>query len=156
MLASTNYKITELRKNIASIVDEVETTGNAISIVVKNRLKAIMAPKEFKELANRYVKYSEWLALMFTKRFLSDAPKHFIEPQIMEFKNIDFEKLLILFKVDSLPVKGDLRNEVISILGEKVLDRLEKRYKIAKIIEMGDKENLSEALEHQTGELDFK
>jgi hypothetical protein len=99
---------------------------------------------------------SKWMALMFTEKFLLKAPSHIKEPQIKELEQLSPDKLTVLLKIKSLPVKGRLRKEVIKNISKESLERLEKRYQVSKTIIEAEEQNLFEAVEHQIGKTNIQ
>jgi len=156
MYNAQGYNISSFRKNIKAILGQINGSGSLITLLNNKKVEAVVFPNEYEEIAKNKSNIVKWIALMFTERFLTNAPSDLKKAQIKEFENVPYGKLWILTEVKSLPVKKDLRSKVVKIIGKDILERLEKRYQIAKAIAEADKENLYEAVEHQTGEIEFK
>lgn len=89
---------------------------------------------------------------MFTEHFLGDAPSHIKGPQIEELKKLSTKKLEALLSVKKLPIRRTKRNQIAKVIGNDILNRLEKRYKIALDIKNAEEEGLYDASEHLTSD----
>jgi len=156
MYNTQGYNISSFRKNIKTILGQINSSGSPITLINNKKVEAVVFPNEYEDIAKNKSNIVKWIALMFAEKFLGNAPSDLKKAQIKEFENISYNKLWILAEVKSLPVKKDLRSKVAEMIGKDILERLEKRYQIAKAIAEADKENLYEAVEHQTGEIEFK
>lgn len=150
------YNITDFRKHLRRIIDQVTSTGSAVELTVRDTTQAVVLPAEYRPLVQETVDYSKWMALMFVERLLPDAPAYLKESQIREFENLPVDGLKSLLSVDSLPVKRPLRDRISKIIGHDIINRLEKRYKIARAIRDAEKEGLFDAAEHLTTIQDLK
>ena len=146
------YNVTEFRKNALALINGVANSGQRFVVSKRSVRQAVVLPTHFTPVAESDVQYSKWLALMFTERLMPDAPAHIKEPQRLELEKLPISKLKELLAVDSLPVRKEVRGQVIRSVGKEVIERLEKRFKIAEAIIAAEKEGLYEAVEHQTGE----
>lgn len=149
------YNVTEFREKSLALINGVAKSKRRFFVSKRNALQALVLPIEFSPVAEPEVQYPKWLALMFTERLMQDAPAHIKEPQRLELERLPISKLKALLEVDSLPIRKEVRAEVIQSVGENVVERLEKRFKIAQAIITAEKEGLYEAVEHQTGETDL-
>ena len=149
------YNVTEFREKSLALISGVAKSGRRFFVSKRNTRQALVLPTEFSTVAEPEVQYPKWLALMFTERLMPDAPAHIKEPQRLELERLPIAKLKALLEVDSLPIRKEVRAEVIQSVGEEVVERLEKRFKIAQAIIAAEKEGLYEAVEHQTGETDL-
>jgi len=153
MALAANYQVSDFRNNLKQVLKDVNENGRGISLLNRNDTMAVLLQNVFEHIVKEKVDYSKWLSLMFTERFLSKAPSHIKEHQIKEFELVKNNNLISLLNVKSLPIKGALRSKVIKQIGKTVIERLEKRYKISQAIIDAEKENLYDAIEHQTGSL---
>ncbi len=155
MSIAENYNITGFRKHITEIIRAVADMGRGVVVTNRKKPQAVVLPSKYKPLAEERVKYSRWMALMFTERLLPDAPAHLKEPQTAELARLPHSKLKALLEVDRLPVSRRMRPRIERAVGRVILERLEKRHKIAKAIREAESQGLYDAVEHQTGKVDL-
>ena len=86
---------------------------------------------------------------------MPDTPAYLKEPQVLELERLPHSKLKALLEVDHLPVSKQLRPRIERAIGKVILQRLEKRHRIAKAIREAESQGLYDAVEHQTGEVDL-
>jgi hypothetical protein len=149
------YNISEFRKNATEIIRSIANCGKGVVVTNRKNPQVVVLPSKYDAIANKDVNYSQWLALMFTERFLPDAPPHLKEPQLLELERLPLKKLSALLEVEHLPVNKKLRPRIEKAVGKVILERLEKRHKIADAIQEAETSGLYEAVEHQTGEIDL-
>jgi hypothetical protein len=149
------YNITGFRNNFTEIIRSIAKSNKRVVVTNRHNPQAIVLPNQYKPLTEKNVNYSKWMALMFTERLLPDAPAHIKEPQVLELEGLPLSKLQILLNVDHLPVNKNIRPKIERAIGSKLLQRLEKRQKIAKAIREAESQGLYDAVEHQAGEVDF-
>lgn len=155
MSIDDTYNITGFRKNITEIIRAVANMGQSVVVTKREDLQAVVLPRKYKVLTEKRVKYAKWMALMFTERFFPNAPAYLKEPQIEELERLNHSKLKALLEVDRLPVSKKLRPRIERAVGRVVLQRLEKRHKIAKAIHEAESHGLYDVAEHQTGKVDL-
>ena len=144
--------ISKARESIKSLVQEVTTSGEPIVIASRNRPAVILVPYDtYKFLATDHPEYNYYMAAMFAKRFLFDAPMHMIASQIKEFEKLTPLQLCAFIEIESLPIPSKKRKAVSEIVGNEVVQRLEKRKEIADHISKARREGLYENEEHKTG-----
>ena len=155
MSIAETYNITGFRKNVTEIIREVASKERSVVVTNRKNPQAVLMPSKYKTLAEKRVSYSTWMALMFTERFLPDAPAHLKEPQIVELERLRPDKLQALLVVDRLPVSKRLRPRIERAIGKIILQRLERRHRIAKAIREAESQGLYDVVEHQSGEVDL-
>ena len=97
-------------------------------------------------------KTKKQLAVEITERLIGTAPLNLIKPQILELSNLRKKQLLVLLKIARFPVPAKNRASIVEELGsEAILQRMEKRWRIARAICQAEKEGLYEAAEHISG-----
>lgn len=157
MELATNYNISEFRKHITTIIRTIFATGQGVTVTKgRSEAQAVLLPGKYRLLAEKKIEYVKWLAFMFTERLLSEAPAHLKEPQMKELENLQLRKLKALLEVESLPLSEKQRSRLSRTVGKTILQRLEKRHEIAQAIAEAEKHDLYDAVESQTGEVDFK
>jgi hypothetical protein len=98
---------------------------------------------------------SENINIALAKRFLGDAPKHMIESQAKEFKKLSPSQLQAFADMDSLSIPRKKRETLLKVVGKEVVERLEKRKKIADSIRQAKGKGAYEIEEHKTGMLEL-
>lgn len=149
------YNITGFRKHVTEIIRAVASMDRSVVVTNRENPQAVVLPSKYKALAEKRVRYAKWMALMFTERLLPDAPAYLKEPQVVELERLPHSKLKALLEVDHLPVSKQLRPRIERAIGKVILQRLEKRHRIAKSIREAESQGLYDAVEHQTGEVDL-
>ena len=149
------YNITGFRKHVTEIIRAVASMDRSVVVTNRENPQAVVLPSKYKALAEKRVRYAKWMALMFTERLLPDAPAYLKEPQVVELERLPHSKLKALLEVDHLPVSKQLRPRIERAIGKVILQRLEKRHRIAKSIREAESQGLFDAVEHQTGEVDL-
>ena len=155
MELAKEYNISEFRKNAPEIIRRIADYGKGVIVTNRKTPKVVVLPFKYNTMADKNVHYSQWLSLMFTERFLPDAPSHLKDPQSLELKQLSLKQLSALLEVEHLPVNKKLRSRIERVVGKVFLERLEKRHKIANAIREAETSGLYEAVEHQTGEIDL-
>ena len=146
--------VTEARKRLGDLVDQVNQSRVAIRLSRHSR-SVVIVPEIYDPLFTRTPTRKRWLAYMLTDLFFRTAPAHIRDPQIKELERLTEEQLKELLAITSLPIPRATRAKLSKKIGATFIDRLEKRYKIAKAIDAAEKEGLYEAAEDQTGRLDL-
>lgn len=150
----THYKVTKFRDNIKSILDDVHS-GKTVLIDVRDVPYAFMIPVDAPVAPVGSYEYQ--IACIISEKLLRDAPMHIIKPQIDEFAKLDRDELFALMEIEEFPLSTTIRKKILSKLRDpNILERLEKRRKIADSISLAEREGLYEASEHATGLLTFK
>ncbi len=149
------YNITGFRKHVTEIIRAVASMDRSVVVTNRENPQAVVLPSKYKALTEKRVRYAKWMALMFTERLLSDAPAYLKEPQVVELERLPHSKLKALLEVDHLPVSKRLRPRIERAIGKVILQRLEKRHRIAKAIREAESLGLYDAVEHQTGEVNL-
>lgn len=98
---------------------------------------------------------AENISMTLAKMFLGDAPDHMIESQAKEFKKLSPRHLQAFAEISSFPIPRKKREVLIKVVGKDVVERLEKRKKIADSIKKAEEEGAYEIEEHKTGLLDL-
>ncbi len=113
-----------------------------------------MAPYEtYKGLLIERPNYSIYMAAMVAGTLLLGAPSDIIESQIKEFAVLTPSKLCAFIDIQSLPIPRKEREALVKIVGRSVVERLEKRRKIANVIAEAKANDVYEIEEHKTGML---
>ncbi len=158
-----HIKISEARKHIGKIVADVTMNGIPVALNNRNSPQVVMLPYrdgvlDYKTLMPLILGDDDrgfecFLASYLAHKLLASAPVHIKAPQVKEFEELSIDQLQLLLSVDSIPFKSSERKNLVKKLGSKVIDRLEKRKKIADAIIEAEKEGLYELEEHKTGML---
>ena len=91
------------------------------------------------------------LARMIVENLLGGAPKHIRSPQIEELTRLSKDDLLLLARVEELPLGQPSERELRKKLSDVgLLDRLFKRHRIASAIASAKKKGLYETAEDLT------
>ena len=149
-----DIKVTEARKRLGDLVEQVNQSRIAIRLSRHSR-SVVIVPDIYDPLFTQAPTRKRWLAYMLTDLFFRTAPAHIRDPQIKEFERLSEEQLKELLSITSLPIPRTARTKLSKKIGTAFIERLEKRYKIAKAIDAAEKSGLYEAAEDQTGQLDL-
>jgi uncharacterized protein YbaP (TraB family) len=111
----------------------------------------LISAKRFKELSGSSDARHQ-IARTIATRMLGNAPADLVAPQIKELEVLTLGELAVLLPVEKLPLARAQRDCVCTALGRSspILDRLEKRFAIARAIAEATGEGLYEAVEHAT------
>lgn len=150
----THYNIAKVRSQIGSIVAEVAETGRCVTIGSRNVPSVMMLPMDVPVAP--FGNYEYQLACIISGKLLGHAPLYIIKPQIEELARLNKEQLFALMDIEKFPLQPTIREKVLSKVSGEVLERLEKRRKIADSILAAKREGLYEASEHATGLLTLK
>ena len=144
------YGISEARKNLRSICDELTATGTCVRITRKGSPSVIMMLEEDNILDNS--RYEFVLARLITIKLLGGAPLQLRRTQAAELSKLKLEQLMVLMAIKKLPIETSARDDMVSKVGnEDILTRMERRWTIAKTISEGKKKGLYETIESGTG-----
>jgi len=150
-----NIKISEARKHIKDLVHEVSMTGKPVVLSHRDTPEVIVIPYGINKstVLNQpeYTPYSEFMAVMFTKKFLVGASMSIFEAQVREFAQLPTQKLTAFLEIESLPMSVEQRTKLKKAVGDKIVERLEKRREIVDDIRKAEEEGLYDAEEHKTG-----
>jgi hypothetical protein len=101
--------------------------------------------------------YKSRLAFMVVENLLGGAPRHIRTPQIDELTRSTKDDLLLLARIEKLPLDRRTESELRKSLSDmRILDRLLKRHQIASAIASAQKEGLYEATEGLTSRVDLE
>ena len=89
------------------------------------------------------------------EHFFKSAPEHIKNSQLGELKKLPIDKLKHLLDIKSLPLKATQRKNLFHLVGADIIERIEKRFKVCKVISEAEKDGLYEAAEHMTGMIDL-
>lgn len=146
--------ITTARKILGDIVAKVNKTYTAVCLSRRTETVAVF-PGHYIELLSKAAPLHKKMALTVVEHFFAEAPGHIKAAQLSDVENLSVDKLIHFLKIDSLPLEPEQRSELSEILGEKFIERLEKRYEVAQVIINAEKEGLYEMVEHTTGMIDL-
>ncbi len=156
-----HIKISEARKHIGQIVADVTMNGIPVALDNRNSPQVVMLPYrdgvlDYKTLmplilSDDDLGFNYFLASYLAYKLLAGAPVHIKEPQVKEFEKLSIDQLQLLLSVESIPLKSSERKKLVKKLGSRIIERLEKRKKIADSIIEAEKEGLYELEEHKTG-----
>jgi antitoxin (DNA-binding transcriptional repressor) of toxin-antitoxin stability system len=150
-----HYNIADARTNISRIVAEVANKGECVTIGARNEPSVIMLPMAapVSPIGN----YEYQLACIISEKLLGHAPLHVKRPQIEELSKLSRKQLFVLMEIERFPLSAAVRKKVLKELGDPIIiERIEKRRKIADSILAAKKAGLFEASEHATGMLTFE
>jgi hypothetical protein len=100
--------------------------------------------------------YCAKLAFLVVDHLMPNAPPHILQPQVEELSRLPRSDLLMLLDIDELPLNNKRENELLAKLQNPVaLQRLLRRFQIAKAIAEARREGLYEASEHLTSSADM-
>lgn len=155
-METTHINMSKARGNMKTLVQQVSSTGTPVVVDNRNQPAVILVPYNiYKTIALNAPKYSEYMAIMFARKFLSDAPTHMLESQIKEFGKLSAVQLCAFIEIESLPIPPEIREKLIKSVGVEVVERLEKRREIADAVNKARQEGLYELEEHKTGMLEL-
>jgi prevent-host-death family protein len=144
--------ISKARDLIKGIVQQVSTTDKPVVITSGDSPSVIVLPYDtYKDLVLNRPEYSVYMAIMFARKFLFNAPRHMIKSQIKEFEKLTPLQLCAFIKIESLPISSKKREALIKVVGKSIVERLEKRREIADSIGKAKRDGIYELEEHKTG-----
>jgi len=151
-----HLNIREARAKLSSLVSDMESSQTAVTLGRRSSPTAVLTSySRFEPVLSG--DYKSRLAFFVVENLLASAPLHIRRPQIEELQGASKKDLLLLARIEKLPLNrrrdGELRK---SLDDAKLLDRLLKRHRIARTIASAQKEGLYEAAEHQTSRVDLE
>ena len=137
------------------IIDQIEDSVKPVTIKRRNKVVAtIVGPKSHWTRVSEEVNCQNELAKMFIQKlFPENTPIHLKGSQLSEFKKLSLNKLLPLIRIESLPIDPKKRSQIVKSIGARTIERLEKRYEIAKSI--AEEQGLYDIMEDATGKIDL-
>jgi hypothetical protein len=151
-----HLNIAEARMNISRIVNEIEASNQMFTLGRRNKPNALLLPYgRFEPLVRD--DYRSKLAFLVVDYLMGDAPPHIRKPQIEELSRLPRSDLLLLLDIEQLPLKKERERELSSKLEHPLaLQRLQRRFQIARTIAEARREGLYEASENLTGSVDME
>lgn len=151
-----HLNIRDARAKLSKLVNDMESTQLTVTMGRRNSPMAVLTSySRLEPLLNG--DYKSRLAFMVVENLLGDAPRHIRNPQIEELIHSTKDDLLLLTRIEKLPLDQHLEKELRSSLENvRVLDRLLKRHQIASAIASARKEGLYEASEDLTNRVDLE
>ncbi len=151
-----HLNIRDARARLSRLVNDMEDSQAAVTLGRRNSPTALLTSySRFKPFLDG--DYKSRLAFMVVENLLDGAPKHIRNPQIEELIRLSKDDLLLLTRVEKLPLapntKGMLKKNLSDV---KILDRLLKRHQIARAIASAQEEGLYEAAEDLTSRVDLE
>jgi len=135
---------------------DMESSQKAVTLGRRNSPTAVLTSySRFEPVLNG--DYKSRLAFIVVENLLGDAPRHIRSPQIEELTLASKDDLLLLARMEKLPLDRRVERDLRKNLGDRqVLDRLLKRHQIARVIASAQKEGLYEAAEDLTSRVDLE
>jgi len=151
-----HLNIRDARAKLSKLVSEMESSQKAVTLGRRNSPTAVLTSySRFEPVLNG--DYKSRLAFIVVENLLGDAPRHIRSPQIEELTRASKDDLLLLTRIEKLPLEKRLERDLKKNLGDRrVLDRLLKRHQIARVIASAREEGLYEASEDLTGRVDLE
>lgn len=81
------------------------------------------------------------LAVDITERLFSEAPLHLKRPQIVELSKLSIEQLAAMMEIERIPIQPALRQKLVDKVGETIITRLEKRFRLAASVAKASEED---------------
>ncbi len=145
----SEFKISDARKHLGGIFDFVSTSGKPVWLT-KNRETVGIVPNLLMKLFEDD-SLQNTLSVVIVFHLFKNAPLHIAVSQIRDFEKLPFNKLKAAIDIKNLPLSATTKPKFEKMLGKQFVERLEKRFKIAKAIAEAEAEGLYEAAEYQTG-----
>ena len=154
MDACKTINITMARKQLGDIITEVNETGTGVCLSRRSDKVAVL-PYHYLELLNQSTPPEKKLAVALVEFLLDGAPQHLKAAQLSEIEALPLDKAIHALTIRSLPIDSEKRKKLTRILGQKFIERLEKRYEVTQVIKRAEKEGLYDIIEHTTGMVDL-
>lgn len=150
-----HLNIRDARARLSGLVNDMESSQSVYTVGRRNNPTAVLTSyARFEPFLDG--DYKSRLAFMIVENLLRGAPKHIRNPQIEELKNLSKDDLLLLARVEKLPLDKHTERVLKKELSDlRILDRLLKRHQIATAIASAKKEGLYEAAEDLTGRVNL-
>jgi len=142
--------ITMARKQLGDIITQVSTKGTVICLSRRSDKVAVL-PYHYLEILDKSTPPEKKLAVALVEFLFDGAPQHLKTAQLSEIEALPLDKAVHVLTIKSLPINAEKRKKLTKILGQKFLERLEKRYEVAQVIKKAEKEGLYDIIEHTTG-----
>ena len=151
-----HLNIREARTKLSQLVSDMDSSQSVVTLGRRNVRSAVLASfARFEPVLSG--DYKSRLAFFIVENLLGGAPLHIRRPQVDELQNASKDDLLLLARVEDLPLGQRSERELRKKLSDaKLLDRLLKRHKIASAIASAQKEGLYEAAEDLTSRVDLE
>jgi hypothetical protein len=150
-----HINIREARAQLSQLVSDMESSPSVITLGRRNLRSAVLASfARFEPVLSG--DYKTKMAFFIVENLLAGAPLHIRKPQIEELAHASKDDLLLLARVEKLPMDRRTEDSLRKSLGDaRLLDRLLKRSRIALAIAAARAEGLYEAAEDLTGRVDL-
>jgi len=151
-----HLNIRDARAKLSKLVSDMESSQKAVTLGRRNSPTAVLTSySRFEPVLNG--DYKSRLAFIVVENLLGDAPRHIRSPQIEELTLASKDDLLLLARMEKLPLDRRVESDLRKNLGDqRVLDRLLKRHQIACAIASAQKEGLYETAEDLTSRIDLE
>lgn len=146
---TTILKMSEARDRFPQMVSSIESGWQGSFIVGKygRPTAAVVSYQRFEPVLADTPK-KERIAFLIVEDLLPHAPQHIKTPAIAELRRLSIEDLMALIGVDELPVPEKARKRLRASLSQpEVLDRLEKRARLAEVLNDAREQGLYDILE---------
>ncbi len=154
MEATKKYPISKARDQFRRLFDIVADKNQIIEITVRGMdSTALMVPKRYEVITNKNAGYHEKLPVLIAEFLLPKSQTDFIQAQIADLKKLKLNQLVALLDVKELPLEKETRDQILTIIDEEFIDRLEQRYKISTSVQEAEDLGLYEANEHFASDL---
>lgn len=152
----THVNIREARERLSKLVSDMESSYRAVTLGRRNvRTAVLVSYARLEPVLNG--DYKSLLAFAIVENLLGAAPVHIRNPQVEELLGASKDDLLLLVRVEELPLGQRSERELRKKLSDtRLLDRLLKRHKIARAIASAQEEGLYEAAEDLTSRVDLE
>ncbi len=151
-----HLNIRDARAKLSMLVNDMENSQLTVTLGRRNSPTAVLTSySRFEPFLSG--DYKSRLAFMIVENLLSGAPRHIINPQIQELISSTKDDLLLLARIETLPLDQHTESEIRkSLTNDKILDRLLKRHHIASAIASAEKDGLYEASEDLTNRVNIE
>ncbi|MFO8070629.1 MAG: hypothetical protein R6V85_02030 [Polyangia bacterium] len=151
-----HLNIRDARAKLSKLVNDMESSQLTVTLGRRNSPTAVLTSySRFEPVLSG--DYKSRLAFIVVENLLDGAPRHIRNPQIEELAHASKDDLLLLARVEELPLGQRSERELRKKLSDsRLLDRLLKRHQIARAIASAQKEGLYEAAEDLTSRVDLE
>jgi len=151
-ISRIKISISDARKDLSKLVHDLESNPNKIIELDRrdNPLALLLSYSEYSPIINAFKdkNLKVLLANFVANKWLGsdNIPDHLYKPQLVELNTMEPLQLLILSQVEPTTSIDSIKEN--DVLDQTLVERLIKRYKIAKAIADAKKNNLYDVAEH--------